>query len=557
MDDPELFGLVAYHMPFGAAIDTGLLADFRVVVAVITDTSVAQLLADRRHVSTAAHTIPARMLAGQIALARAIEEHGLRRVITYHARVADARRFAGTLNAAADQTGAHIPPVDARSIDATTRPEVRRDILDRLRTPAGVAVVANCRVLTEGVDVPALDAVMFADPRDSTTDVIQAVGRALRRGPDTSKVATIVVPILAAADEDPDAAADSAEWAGLWRVIRALRAHDERLDHNLRNIQGSLRTAGARGPELPSWLWVTGVEVDDTFAAAVQLRMVRSTALVRAWADWLDDLVAYRAEHDSDPPAGWRTPEGHGLGTWLVEQRIAYRQRRLPADRAAAMEVAGVDWHPDTTAWRVGLAHATAWRAEHGHLAVPMRHRTSDGYALGDWLVRQRQSRRTGRRTLTDAQIAALDALGMVWDHADQAWQEWIRLLSAYRAEHGTANVPREHVTGDGAALGTWLSQQRGRRRRGSLAPDRVVELEQAGVVWDPVQEAFEAGLAGLARFRAEHGHSQVPAAHVAADGQQLGRWVRRQRGRRWQRDGRNGLTDAQIAALDALDMRW
>ena len=565
MDDPAVYGREVYRLSFADAIDAGHLADYRVLVSVITDTEVARLVAGQQLVTAAARAVPGRMLAAQIALLKAIREYGLRRVITYHGRVLAAKRFAATIPDAIDLLPpAEHPPtkIDARWIAATVRPGDRRRILARLREPDGTTVVANCRVLTEGVDVPALDAVMFADPRDSTTDVVQAVGRALRRGADTSKVATIIVPVLIGDGENPDAAADGSEWTIVWRVIRALRAHDERLNHDLTGTRLRLRSPDGPGQTyLPPWLHVEGIDVTPDFWRAVQLRMLRSTTLYPTWREWCAHLIAYRDTHGhANPPADYRTPDGAAVGKWLADQRGLYRKRQLPAERVATLEGLGVDWHPDESAWQVGLRHAAAFRAEHGHLDVPMRHQAPDGYRLGDWLVRQRIARRSpagARRALTADKIAALDALGMVWDPAEQSWQSWLQQLRAYRLAHGTADVPRDHVTADGAALGSWLSQQRHRYHSGTLAPDKAATLTQEGVTWRPTESAFTVGLSHLAEYRRTFGHARVPAEYVTADGYRLGKWVSRQRGRRRQVDGRRGLTTPQIMALDELEMHW
>lgn len=216
MDDPAVFGRQVFQLPFAAAIESGLLADYRVAVVTVTDAEVAKLTAARRQVTVAGRAVSAPLLGMQVALAKAARDYGLRRVITYHGRGMAATRFATGLAAAIELLPtSERPPweVRARWVSGDMAPRYRRTALAALQRPGdATVVVSNARVLAEGVDVPALDAVMFADPRDSATDVVQAVGRALRRGGETGKVATIIVPIFLTEGENPQAALDGSDF---------------------------------------------------------------------------------------------------------------------------------------------------------------------------------------------------------------------------------------------------------------------------------------------------------------------------------------------------------
>jgi superfamily II DNA or RNA helicase len=576
MDDPAVFGREVYRLSFAQAIELGRLADYRVLVSVVTDAEVAELVASTDlAVSAQGRAVPPRMLAAQIALAKAIREYDLRRVITYHARVLSAKRFAGTLPDAVGLLSPVARPrrsLDARSVDGAMRSADRRRVLAGLRDPSGVAVVSNCRVFTEGVDVPELDAVMFADPRDSTTDIVQAVGRALRRGQAASKTATIILPVPATTENATENASQNpagSGWDVVWRVVGALRAHDERVAHDLdsRRIRLSRpANPNAVPTDLPGWLRLAGIPVDGGFAAAVSVRMVHMTT--SPWLEGVAALEQYRAETGTvDVRSVHRTEDGFALGEWLRHQRAMYRRGLLPTDRQEWLDKLGVDWDPDETAWWQAYRRAKSYHAEHGDLNVPAAYRCADGFRLGGWLTSQRTLWRAriaaqgqpnwsgqGRRGLTKERIAALDSLGMVWDWSALQWQTWLNRLDQFRdANDGNPEVPAQHVTADGARLGGWLQAQRDLYRRGNLHPDRRRDLEQRGVVWAPREMAWRNGLAHLRAFRDKYGHCRVRADHVDPDGYLLGRWVVHQRHGR--RQGR--LTEERIAALDTLGMVW
>ncbi len=236
------------------------------------------------------------------------------------------------------------------------------------------------------MDVPALDAVMFADPKDSVIDTVQAVGRALRRGPGTGKTATIIVPVLVAEGQDAELAAESSEFDVVWQVVRALRAHDERIAGQLDQARARLgqpgQDASPGAEETSGWLQVTGTPVTAAFTRAIQVRTI--AAATSSWPQWHAALAAYHARYGhARVPQGYRTPGGLALGVWLGRQRQLHNAGQLPAGRAAALDALGVIWQPQEQAWASGLARATAYHAAHGDLNIPSGHVTAGGSVSG------------------------------------------------------------------------------------------------------------------------------------------------------------------------------
>ena len=101
-------------------------------------------------------------------------------------------------------------------------------------------LLSNARCLGEGVDVPSIDGVAFIDPRRSTIDIVQALGRAIRKAPD-KKVGTIVIPVFVSEDDDPEQALDDSAFKHVWDVLKALRAHDEAARRGTRRATASPR----------------------------------------------------------------------------------------------------------------------------------------------------------------------------------------------------------------------------------------------------------------------------------------------------------------------------
>ena len=111
-------------------------------------------------------------------------------------------------------------------------------------------LLSNARCLTEGVDVPTLDGVVFVDPKRSEVDIVQAVGRAIRLAPDKT-VGTIVIPVFMASGDDHEVILDDSSFKTVWEVVKALRMHDEELAEQLDSLRLGLGHRGAGQPRLP------------------------------------------------------------------------------------------------------------------------------------------------------------------------------------------------------------------------------------------------------------------------------------------------------------------
>jgi hypothetical protein len=162
-----------------------------------------------------------------------------------------------------------------------------------------------------------------------------------------------------------------------------------------------------------------------------------------------------------------------------------------------------------------------------------------------------RQNRR--QRKLTGDQIAALDALGFVWDPLADDFARGLAALEAYPALAGQRHVPTGHRTADGFDLGGWLNRLRAERRSNGLTRQQIGQLDALGVIWEPLAAQFTRGLAALRAYVEDNGHGRVLRTHRTPDGFRLGEWVNSRRYER--RKGK--LTAESIARLDAAGMEW
>ncbi|MFD5786388.1 Helicase associated domain protein, partial [Streptomyces sp. NPDC127037] len=331
-----------------------------------------------------------RMGALQAALLETMAEHGLQTTITFHHRTVEAAAFAGGLGRVAKRLHAadserYPGGVWANWLCGDHEADHRRQVLTDFGRRAGHAVLSNCRVLGEGIDIRAVDSVALLDPKGSPVDIVQAIGRALRKKPGEGKMATLIVPVFLAPGEKPEDMLTSNSYRPLVKVLEGLRAHDER---------------------------------------AVELLAIPQEQ--------------QKADVDPSPYIG-PPPEEGGEDTRLL--------LRFAAPRDPVMIAKWVRFNVISTErqdWQRGYDAARRYFEREGSLEVPYEH-TEGAYPLGRWLSDQRRSYRAG--TMNGERANELEELGIVWDTADAAFEENLAAARAYYTEAGTLAAPR-HTTG-------------------------------------------------------------------------------------------------------------
>ncbi|MFD7731281.1 Helicase associated domain protein [Kitasatospora phosalacinea] len=525
MDSEEIYGKTCFTWTLGQGIEHGYLADYRVLVPVVTDEDLRELLnlpavADLRSQRSNEELL---RLALQIAVLRAVADLGLRRVITFHSRVTAAREFAGSLL----ETSELLPDAErperltALAVAGSDRLKDRRAAFTEFKAHTGedgeeCCILCNSRLLTEGIDVAAVDAIVFADPKSSVIDIVQAVGRALRQSYRQGKVSWIIIPVYLPTPEigDDTATADPAEvhdageavkaeadaeieassFRTIWRVLRALAAHDARVVGRITELRASrsqpaAHTTAAKpaeseadepdgAGEQPSapvespieWLRINARQHAAKILQTVKLRAFNPRAV--EWQRMHAVAARFHIEHGHlDPTDKAKHAE---LISWLTRQRHLNGQGLLDAARVSELDALGMIWSKNAGAWERGFAYAAAFHRQHGHLAIPATAKLHD-YAVGAWTRRQRKA-----AGLTTDQVAKLDALDELW-RLEPDWNRSYRRLLAYLAAGGTLDGPANRTgLGDDPTFrpGTWLRKQDKARTDGKLTGQQTALLD-------------------------------------------------------------------------------
>ena len=260
-------------------------------------------------------------------------------------------------------------------------------------------------------------------------------------------------------------------------------------------------------------------------------------------------------------PRSYTIHSGVLVGKWLELQRqvqAGQRPGRLTAEQAVKLEKLGIRWnHRLEAAWEKGFASAQKYRTEHGDLLVPVRYRDKNDFALGEWIVYNRQRYLGGN--LTQNRIERLEAIGMVWSTSNDLWEQNYAAATQYYLEHGDLEVPIKYETPSGFGLGVWLGAQRAAHKAGELPQEQVERLDALGMDWTNRNDRKWMSLYDVAAaYYHEHGNLNVPSEYVTPDGVLLGKWVARQRYAYLNPDRSSArVTPERKALLDKLGMVW
>ncbi len=323
MDDESLYGPVFHHLGFGQAVEAGLLSDYKVVVLMVDEAWVNEVahgpIADQGLELILADA--ARLAGIWRGLSKQSEDPSdfgadsqpMRRAVAFSTTIAYSRRVAGGLPKVVDamlERGEAGVTCVARHVDGTMGALVRDQALSWLREdpPEGQCrVLTNARCLTEGVDVPALDAVIFTNPRASQIDVVQAVGRVMRQA-DGKAYGYVIIPVPVPSDQDPEQVLDDHKsYKVVWQVLQALRAHDDRFDAEVNRLDlqeqrsarirvvgvgaGTEARADRTGKAEQLALAWQGLE-DKVYA-----RIVRHVGSRVYWESWAEDVARIAQAH--------------------------------------------------------------------------------------------------------------------------------------------------------------------------------------------------------------------------------------------------------------------
>ena len=538
MDDTEMFGEVLFRYSFSKAISEGILSDYRVVVIGIDDISTKDLFNKRVLVKAGVVETDSESLALHVALSKAMKKWNLRRVISFHSRVAKARKFANDqvlLNEWMPKEYAIMGKLNATTISSAMPTSKRRQILDVLKnlSEGETGLVSNARCLTEGIDVPTLDAVVFVDPKTSQVDIIQAIGRAIRLGGANKTHGTVVVPVHVPKDKSSKDSFDATSFKKIGDVLNALRAHDEDFGEELDKLRTSLGQRGSIGDMPEKLIWDMPATISRDFVNRIQAVSVEFAT--SNWDFMFGQLLAFiQDEGHARPPKG-ETIESRRLSGWVTKQRGAFRLGIISVEKVKQLQsIHGTwTWDPIEGAWNEYFEELKMYVAKHGNARPSRTHGVE--YGITEWIINQRES--YSSQKLSKERIDALESVhpSWSWNPLEDDWNFMFNLLKEFEEINGHTRVFATHKF-KGHNLGNWVHAQRSKKserpgsRKGGVSEERAERLESLSTwTWDPAEEDLEKYISAIKTYSEEFGNSRVPVSYKHND-LFLGKWVSHKR---------------------------
>ena len=352
MDDPAMFGQELHRLGFGEAVGKSLLSDYKVLVLAVDEKYVSKTfqkqiaskhnelnLEDATKITGCWNGLEKRFEAAKSDVDLQGDVNPMHRAVAFSRSIKDSEKFVeqfGQIVAAykEEHPDGRVLEIEADHVDGTFDALRRGALLDWLKaeSPANTCrILSNARCLSEGVDVPALDAVLFLNPRNSVIDVVQSVGRVMRRA-EGKRYGYIVLPIGIPADKTPEEALkDNEKYKVVWQVLQALRAHDDRFNATINqlelnkkrpdNIQvigvgggaGDESAGESNGDGKPKLREVQGAFAFpnlDEWKDAIYAKMVKKVGETAYLETWAGEVATHRrAARHANQGAG-RRPEG-------------------------------------------------------------------------------------------------------------------------------------------------------------------------------------------------------------------------------------------------------
>jgi superfamily II DNA or RNA helicase len=531
MDDATVYGEVLFQYSFNEAISAGYLAKYEIIVAAMDKKSIKDLVPGSGGAP----------FANEVIILKSLKDFSVNSAITYHSRLSAAEKFSQSIKKVNELMPAEYQSdLDTGYVNGQMRTRQKSNLLRKLQdVGAGKTyLLTNARCLTEGIDVPNLDAVCFVDPRTSMVDIVQAVGRVLRKGNNAQKIGKIIIPIFVDDLTDPDQEFSQTKFAGLWKVICALESHDESLRDEMQNIRLGLSNSPGSSVLLPEELKIV-VPVNAgniaEFSNSISLKIVE-----RVTSDWelgFSHLKAYaELTGDANPSQSTKDQFNFPIGSWCTTQRSTRKGKNrgvLNRERIEKLDGIGFEWNPLEASWNQGFENLKLYISEYGHSNPPSGTLFPGEYKLGQWVQVQRVNQKQG--ILSTEKQEKLSNIGLSFEPKIEQRQELLDQLQTYFNEFGTVNVPTKYVSADGYKLGSALDRIRQLKKNSPDSDHEAIAfLESKDIIWNvkdrEQEESFRLGISELDGYLAKFSVDSILQTTVCENGFKLGAWLGRMR---------------------------
>jgi superfamily II DNA or RNA helicase len=541
MDDTSKYGNVAHRYTFREAADEGVICPFKIIVSVVNPKEISEFRINK--VTVDGTELPFEEAARQLSIRKAIEKASANRVITYHSRLTDAEYFSQSVKSV-------LPDWNTGFISSKQGVALRDKITQIVRDTDN-SLVTNVRCLAEGMDFPAVDMVSMMSRIDSKTEVIQIVGRALRK-PDTGakQFGYVMLPlIISSSSEIFEEEITKLGFETIWNVVGALMDDDEELfstieDLSVASSSGDKIMRNKIGKRLSSYIEIIGID-SDVLYETIQTQI--TSHLHSSFSVGLGHLKQYIADHGtSTMSTNYRTKNGFPLAKWLSNRKSEWTSGKLSAERIQKLEELDISAVTRSEQSNLGLRMLREYIEEFGTPNVPAGFIYKD-FPLKSWLSNRKRDVKIGREN--KRVIRSILKMGYpLLETPKSSFDLGREPLKSFVSREGHANVPVTHIDNSGFKLGQWIRNMRAKWKNKELTRAQISFLTRYGVHKNQYENQFETFASLLRKIAEETGSPNVPDT-FEYEGKRVGAWLRDNR-KKW-RD--NKLSPQRIRMLEEL----
>ena len=524
MDDEETFGLDFHKLSFGDAIQQKLLVDYEIIVFSILDSEVEKLIKSNKSLQSNEDTLSSYELASQIGLASASKKYKIKRVISFHNRVNNAKRYASSLDKNKDLIFPKSKKIYSSYVSGKMSSEIREKELNNLSNDNyDFSIVSNARCLSEGIDVPNLDAIAFIDPRHSTIDIVQAIGRAIRTANKKEK-GYIFIPIILDKNEEIGQQLSESSFSQIAKVLEALKAHDERLVEELKNLVIKKITYGTKS-KIPNFTFEIPEKLNESFIDNIAAQLI--TDLNENWYLMYERLLKYYKANNTSHVNHREIVDGVKLGKWTGRQRELYKKGLLPNDKIMLLQDSFSDWVWDRELELV-LNHIADWKKyEKKYDDIYINPSKDRKTAL--WIQYINKSFRES--SLNEETYSIIKKHFPTYDFKNFREVTFFRQVEEYKEcikEFGIENITETRLKNYGKYINKgFLHVLRINYKKGTLANWKldIINQEVPDFIWD--KEEYERNQKRLIfeKYVRNYGSAKIPR-NLVFEGIHLGNWA-------------------------------
>ena len=476
--ESEVFGNLFYEMKFSEAIKMKLLSDYDVVILGFKDPKNLKLFSERKLVKLdKKNKTDVGTLTAHLSIIKSIKKYSLRKVITFHSKVENAKSFALDF----PKICSWLPEKDlldiriwSKHINGMQKSHVREDLLQILggRKMNEFSMITNARCLSEGIDVPSVNGIVYVEPKQSHIDIIQSVGRAIRKN-NNNKKSKIIIPINISNSNDPDIEFQNTSYEKVWNVLKALKSHDDDLKEEIDDFRSNLGQKKTN-IKFKKIIFDLPEEINKSFVDSFKVKLIKQTS--DNFYEFVTEVKNYEKKNGD-----CCVPQKYMSNNIKVGKLVAYyrgkgSKKRLSAEKYSTLDnINGWVWNEIDARWYNFFNLAKDYLNKN-NLDNVKQDVVYKGYNIGSWISKQRDLynkikdgktnyERNGKKAIVDVdsftkKLSSFNSIpNWKWSFPNK-WEMHFNAVKEYLTTKKIETLTTK-VVFKGLKIGDWVRMQR------------------------------------------------------------------------------------------------